>query len=95
LDLNEVTQSDSTKDLNAHVFNNLVNRKDIKGLKEKPLTKETTPGFHLIGSGESLGLIAQKYGIQLSDLFILNPGLKKNQHRIQKGQKIRIRKEIN
>ena len=90
LGLPEFPQTDSIVHINNHVYTNLVNQKNIIALKEGASPKVKTNEFHEIHSGESLGIIAQKYNISLSELFNLNPGLEKNQHKILKGQKLRI-----
>jgi LysM repeat protein len=84
---------DSAGELNERVFRNLVNQKDIKALKAEEKPKEAEPEFHEIGPGESLSLISEKYNIPMEKLFDLNPGLKKKQHKIGKGEKLRIRGE--
>ena len=76
------------------VLKNLVNQKDIKALKDTVEKEKPQPEFHEIGPGENLGVIARKYGLSMTELFRLNPGLEKKQNRIQKGQKLKIRKEL-
>ena len=72
------------------VFQNLVNTKDMNALKTASLVKY--PKFHEVRDGENLSLIASKYKIKVSTLYLLNPGLGKNQNKITKGLKLRILK---
>lgn len=45
--------------------------------------------FHRVRKGESLWIIARKYGISLNRLIALNPQIK-NPNRIQVGQEVRV-----
>jgi LysM repeat protein len=54
-------------------------------------TTSTTPGaeYYVIQSGDTLGLIAQKYGTTTDALATLNPGVDPTALRV--GQKLRVR----
>lgn len=74
------------------VFQHLVNQKDMKGLKEA--TRDSLAGlpeFHEIKPGDNLSTLSLRYNLSMQELFRLNPGLEKNQNKIHKGQKLRIR----
>jgi len=90
LELSEKRTNDSTG-ANLSVLNNLVNKKDVKALKEKESEDDLSLPFHEIGAGENLGFIARQYNLSMAELFRLNPGLERRQNKIQKGQKLRIK----
>jgi len=46
-------------------------------------------GYHVVKQGESLGQIAAKYGVRLSDILKANPSIK-NPGMIRPGQKIKV-----
>jgi len=85
----EFLQSDSIKNQNQAVFENLVNTKDLVGLKVA--IRKRIPEFHEVKNGENLSLIASKYKITVQELFDLNPGLEKNQNKISKGKKLKVK----
>lgn len=74
------------------VFQHLVNQKDMKALKEATRDSlATSPEFHEIKPGDNLSTLSVRYNLSMQELFRLNPGLEKNQNKIHKGQKLRIR----
>ncbi len=81
---------DSISEANHTIIQNLVNKKDMKAHAELEKPKPAEPLFHEVKSGENISLIAQKYKLSVSELFLLNPGLEKKQNKIFKGMKIRV-----
>ncbi|MES2387569.1 MAG: transglycosylase SLT domain-containing protein [Bacteroidota bacterium] len=63
-------------------------RKSAKTREEDTNYKKATPDFHVVKNGESLGGIAQKYGMSQAKLAKIN---KLKSLRIQRGQKLRLK----
>jgi LysM repeat protein len=86
--VNPPLRNDSVQNEKEAIFQNLIDKKDMVGLKSA--TTKSIEEFHLVKEGENLSLIALKYGLTIERLFDLNPGLKKNQNKIVKGMKLNI-----
>jgi LysM repeat protein len=86
--VNTPLRNDSVQNEKEAIFQNLINKKDMVGLKS--VNTKSIEEFHLVKEGENLSLIALKYGMTIERLFELNPGLKKNQNKIVKGMKLNI-----
>lgn len=83
-------KSDSQVIANQKIIDHMVNEKNMVALKEKEQSSMPKEEYHVVGKGENLEGIANRYQKTLPELFLLNPGLEKKQNRIEKGLKIRI-----
>jgi hypothetical protein len=76
------------------VFTHLVEEKDMKAYKSSTAPiPPAQPEFHVVVSGESLSLIAQKYNLSLQALISLNARLLGPKNQIRIGQSLRIKAE--